>query len=209
MVHLVPRDDSSHQTLGGDGLVAETRDRIVDAVVALITEEHPASISVPAVARRAGVSVATVYRYFPNKGRLLDAATEVGHRRTSALLVAGRQRAAGLAADERGVLIDRIVGHFFAELAEHLDYVRQAQASPAGRDLRRRRRADKQRELPQILGTVGIDADSADGRRLATMIELLVSSTVFVELHDHLGLSTEEASAQVAWAIRTLTEAIR
>jgi hypothetical protein len=41
------------------------------------------------------------------------------------------------------------------------------------------------------------------------MIELLVSSTVFVELHDHLGLSTEEASAQVAWAIRTLTEAIR
>jgi AcrR family transcriptional regulator len=209
MVHLVARDDSSHERAEGVGVVAETRDRIVDAVVALVTEEHPASISVPAVARRAGVSVATVYRYFPNKGLLLDAATEVGHRRTSALLAADRPRAAGLDAGEHGVLIDRIVGHFFAELTEHLDYVRQAQASPAGRDLRRRRRADKQRELPLILGSVGIDADSVDGRRLAAMIELLVSSTVFVELHDHLGLTTEEASAQVAWAIRTLLEATR
>jgi AcrR family transcriptional regulator len=124
MVHLMARDDSSQ----------ETRQRIVDAVAALVTEEHPATISVPAVARRAGVSVATVYRYFPNKGQLLDAATEVGHRRTS------------------------------AEFA---------------------------------------------GRRLDAVVELLVSSATFLELHDHLGLDAGDAAAHVSWAVRTLLEASR
>ena len=50
-----------------------TRSRIVRAVADLVAEAHPASISVPAVAKRAGVGVATVYRYFPTKEALLDA----------------------------------------------------------------------------------------------------------------------------------------
>src|SRR5688572_3317782 len=51
-----------------------TRNRIVRAVSDLVADEHPAAVSVPAVARRAGVAVATVYRYFPTKEALLDAA---------------------------------------------------------------------------------------------------------------------------------------
>ena len=56
---------------------AATRRRIVDGLLAVLTEDHPATLSVPAVARRAGVSVATVYRYFPTKEALLDAGSEV------------------------------------------------------------------------------------------------------------------------------------
>jgi AcrR family transcriptional regulator len=210
MVHLMAREVSSQAP--GTGTVAETRDRILDAVVALITEEHPATVSVPAVARRAGVSVATVYRYFPTKEQLLDGATEIGHRRTSTVLDESRRRI-GLAPesgpDERDALIERVVGQLFAEFTEHLDYVRGAGASPVGRDLRRRRRADKQRELRALLAALDLDPDGPPGRRLATMIELLASSTVFVELHDHLDLSTAEATAHVAWTIRTLLEATR
>ena len=44
------------------------------AVSDLVANDHPAAISVPAVAERAGVGVATVYRYFPTKEALLDAA---------------------------------------------------------------------------------------------------------------------------------------
>jgi AcrR family transcriptional regulator len=210
MVHLMARDESSHVAV--NGTVAETRERIVDAVVALVTEEHPATISVPAVARRAGVSVATVYRYFPTKEQLLDAATEVGHRRTSSLLDDSRrvlEATPDAGPGARDVLVDRVVGQLFAEFTEHLDYVRGAGASPVGRDLRRRRRPDKQRELQAVLVALDIEPDGAAGRRLATMIELLASSTTFVELHDHLGLSTAEATAHVAWAIRTLVEATR
>ena len=47
------------------------------AVAELVADAHPASISVPAVAARAGVGVATVYRYFPTKEALLDASALV------------------------------------------------------------------------------------------------------------------------------------
>src|SRR4051812_32741892 len=51
---------------------AATRRKILEALVALITEERPATISVPQVAKRAGVSVRIVYHHFPNKDALFD-----------------------------------------------------------------------------------------------------------------------------------------
>ncbi len=57
-----------------------TRERILAATVAVIGEGI-ATLSIPAVARRAEVSVPTVYRYFPDKEALLDAtATHVRDR---------------------------------------------------------------------------------------------------------------------------------
>ncbi|MGH1487911.1 MAG: TetR/AcrR family transcriptional regulator [Acidimicrobiales bacterium] len=50
-----------------------TRERILAATVAVIGEGI-AALSIPAVARQAEVSVPTVYRYFPDKEALLDAA---------------------------------------------------------------------------------------------------------------------------------------
>src|SRR5690242_5320900 len=120
MNHLMERDGSSH------GAVAATHDRIAQAVAALVAEEHPATISVPAVARRAGVSVATVYRYFPNKEQLLDAAAEIGNQETSAAF--GDQAIT----DD---LVDDLISRSFWELADHLPLVRNQQHSAAGRDL--------------------------------------------------------------------------
>jgi AcrR family transcriptional regulator len=192
MIHLM-RDGSSQ----------DTRERIVDAVAALVTEEHPATISVPAVARRAGLSVATVYRYFPNKEQLLDAATEVGHRRTSAAF-AGRRLD-----PDTDASVDALVGALFGEFADNLDFVRQTHASGAGRDLRRRRRPGKALEFGDRLRELGIDPERPAAQRLAVLVELLVSSTAFLELHDHLGLDAGDAAAHVSWAVRTLVEASR
>jgi AcrR family transcriptional regulator len=52
-----------------------TRRRILDATISVIGEDL-AALSIPAVARRAGVSVPTVYRYFPDKEALVDAAAD-------------------------------------------------------------------------------------------------------------------------------------
>lgn len=52
---------------------AATRKKILDATIILIGEGI-ASLSIPAVAERAAVSIPTVYRYFPDKETLLDAA---------------------------------------------------------------------------------------------------------------------------------------
>lgn len=52
---------------------AATRQRIVDATLALHQELGPAMTTVAAIARRAGVPRMTVYRHFPDEGSLFDA----------------------------------------------------------------------------------------------------------------------------------------
>jgi AcrR family transcriptional regulator len=51
----------------------ETRQRIVDAVVALHEEVGPANTTVSGIAERAGVQRLTVYRHFPNEESLIFA----------------------------------------------------------------------------------------------------------------------------------------
>ena len=51
---------------------AATRERILEGLVTTMADGL-AEVSMPAVARAAGVSVATVYRHFPTKQTLFDA----------------------------------------------------------------------------------------------------------------------------------------
>ena len=194
------RDDPSHEATVGlrAGQLAATRQRIVHAVADLVTEEHPAAISVPAVARRAGVSVATVYRYFPTKSALLDAGAEVGSQKTMAA-VDGPIATDDAAAD--------LITHSFRELADHLPLVRNQQQSAAGRDLRKRRRPMKRELLVGAVTARGMDLDDPATQRLVTMIELLASSASLLELHDQLDVPVDEAAAHVIWAVGALMRA--
>lgn len=58
--------------------VARTRDRILDATIALHMERPIADIGLDVVAERAGVSVQSVLRHFGNRAGLLEAAVERG-----------------------------------------------------------------------------------------------------------------------------------
>lgn len=53
----------------------ETRERILEAAVALHQKVGPGSTTVSAIAERAGVQRLTVYRHFPDEARLLRACT--------------------------------------------------------------------------------------------------------------------------------------
>jgi AcrR family transcriptional regulator len=68
MVRLAPsRPDSS------SGSSVDTATRILDATLATMADHGIARLSLEDVARRAGLSRQTVYRYFPSKGDLVDA----------------------------------------------------------------------------------------------------------------------------------------
>jgi AcrR family transcriptional regulator len=54
---------------------AETRQRIVEAMVALHREVGPARTTVSAIAERAGVERLTVYRHFPDETAMFEACT--------------------------------------------------------------------------------------------------------------------------------------
>ena len=64
--------------------VAQTRERILRAVLALASNHPLASISLAAVAADAEVSVQTVLRQFGSRDELIDAAVEVAHQQIAA-----------------------------------------------------------------------------------------------------------------------------
>lgn len=176
-----------------------TRQRIVRAVADLVAEAHPASISVPAVAARAGVGVATVYRYFPTKEALLDA---------SAMVLGGDSKLTSLDqmpttfAEAASVLPDQ-----FAAIARQISLAQNQLASPLGRELRRVRWQAKQAAMTTALRGSGIDPASPEGERLAAVADVLTSSTAVLELHDKAGIPIDEAAAHVLWALDVLERA--
>src|SRR5919107_211730 len=54
---------------------AETRQRIIEAMVALHREVGPARTTISAIAERAGVERLTVYRHFPDETSMFEACT--------------------------------------------------------------------------------------------------------------------------------------
>lgn len=171
-----------------------TRRRIVQAVSDLVAHDHPAAISVPAVAERAGVGVATVYRYFPTKEALLDAAA-------TGVVSAGGRLPSTFA--EVGPALKETWG----ELSEQLPLVRGQFASPVGRELHRRRWEAKHAAMGAFLAAEGIDPEGPTGRRLVGIADVLTSSTALLELHDKAGVPVDDAAEWVAWALDVLHRA--
>lgn len=50
---------------------------VINAILEEATEKGPASLNIKEIARRAGVSVGSLYQYFPNRDGLLDFAVEL------------------------------------------------------------------------------------------------------------------------------------
>jgi len=178
-----------------------TRDRIVRAVADLVAEAHPASVSVPAVAERAGVGVATVYRYFPTKEALLDASAMVlGEDGTIATL-----EAYPTSFDE----VTSVLAGQFASIARNIGLARNQLASPLGRQLRQVRWEAKQVAVAKALEGSGIDPASPEGQRFAAVADVLTSSTAVLELHDKARIPIDVAAEYVLWALGALERATK
>src|SRR5512138_2727122 len=63
----------------------ERQEAVFNAIMQEATEKGPASLNIKEVARRAGVSVGSLYQYFPNRDGLLDFAVDLCTRATVAM----------------------------------------------------------------------------------------------------------------------------
>lgn len=166
-----------------------SRQAIRDAVAALLLEDHPANLSVPAVAARAGVSVRTVYRYFPTKQDLLDDVAEVEQRRADAM-VDGRQ--------DMFERPDQYLRALWSDFENDVEAIRAQHLSPLGADLRTRRLEKLKAEVQIRLEKSFPDADPDERRELGDLVMMVTSSAAFLELHDRMGHSGADA-ARIAW----------
>jgi len=164
-----------------------TRSAILEAAVR-VSARGIATLSIPDVAREAGVSVPTVYRHFGTKQDMLDAIYPYLERR------AGRGAfAAPTHIDQFRAGVRTLLDHLDA----FDDLARAAMASPAAEE-------GRHRSMPRRLALVGAMVDTiepplppASRDRIVRLIVILTSSQTLRTWRDHLGLSPDEVAEEI------------
>ena len=172
----------------------ETRGRILDAAVR-VTARGIASVSIPAVAREARVSVPTVYRHFGTKRDLLAALyPHVVRRAGLPDLVMPRS------IDE---LLDGLPAYF--KRTDSLgDLARLAMASPASDDTRRINMPDRLAIFRWLADSIVPKPSETDRDRIARVLVILTASSALRLWRDQLDSSVDEAADDVDWVVRAL-----
>jgi len=175
----------------------QTRRRILDGLVRTMAR-GVAGLSMPAVAREAGVSVPTVYRYFRTKADLVAALAPYLGEKSRLMDVSDRKNGLGA-----------MVREMYQRHSELDPETRAAMASELGREVRRRnmpRRIAMIRDAlePLVPGVSGEELD-----RLTRVMLILMSTPVIRAFKDYLGKEAAVAADDVAWVADTLVASHR
>lgn len=175
-----------------------TRDRILDAVVEVLADGVDA-LSIPAVAERAGVSVGTVYRHFGDKAGLLRALIPHAARRTGTEI-----KWVPDSLEE----IDDMVRKVFRHFENTDDLLRAAFASRIGREVRVQGTPERLELFMETFRRIDPGLEPAHVDHLARLTLILTTSEAYQQWKDRLGMSPEEAAAEVMWGIRAMLRGV-
>lgn len=175
----------------------ETRARILDATVRVMAS-GPASLSVPAVAREAGVSVPTVYRHFRTKADLLAAVYP--H-------LAQRAAIGEITQPTTPEEFHAMVLHIWGRLESLGDEARVAMTSQPAEEARRLGMPARLAMSRRLAAAVAPGASTADQERIARVMLVLLTTASMRAWRDYLGASVAEAADDVDWVLRSLVAA--
>lgn len=164
-----------------------TRASIIDAFLELSHDGNTITISMPMVAERAGLSVRTVYRYFPTKDDLQTAGANFYNDRVTDRLQSP--------ADATN--FDTYLKSLWLDLAQEMPGVMAEHSTPAGRALRTTRLVESRAVVRAAVGPT-MDPETVD------LIVAVASSSMFLELVDRMGHSPEGAAAMATRLLRLI-----
>jgi AcrR family transcriptional regulator len=171
----------------------QTREAILTAVAAELAENGLQELHVPAIAHRAGVSIRTVYRYFPTRETLLDAAEE------------WLDRSIGITEMPRSAdALPALVESAFREFDANETIILAEWATSFGRDLREHGRKRRQQAYKEALSDITSNLTRADARAAHAVVSYLLSSRAWKTLREEFGMAGAESGKAVAWALRVL-----
>jgi len=174
-----------------------TKDLILDALVAQLSETGPFEFSFFEVARRAGVSVRTVYRHFPTREALFEA---MGHRIDEAVGLGSYPR------DVEGVIgLPRELYQAFDRVPA---LVRAQMRAGFGNQVRAHARRKRLAMMQGAVKHAAPDLPEARRAAVAGVLTCLISSDVWARLADESGLDGAASGEVVSWAIETLFRAL-
>lgn len=179
---------------------SQTRERILAAFAEQIVESGGGDASIERLAKRAGVSLRTVYHHFPRRDDLLDAITVWLDETTGAL---------GLSMPDTVEGFLDFVPRVFATFDDSETLIRAQLVTDLGRDIRHRGRSKRRPAIDALVAQAVPGLPPPELARATAIVHYLTSSEAWRSLKDESGMSGEEAGAAVAWAIRTLFESMQ
>jgi len=176
----------------------QARTAMLEAAISKLETKMADDVSMAEIAESAGVSLRTLYRYFPDRAALLHAAGEhlyaslgvpfeiSGPERISASLMEAAQRLSTRPALTRAL-------------------VRTTAGRATRSAVRGQRVAAIESALEPVIG--GLDPETA--RWATAVIAHLCSAASWVAVSDDSGLDDDDAQLAVAWAIDALIDVLR
>ena len=174
-----------------------TREQILDALVRTIGQ-GVAGLSIPAVAREAGVSIPTIYRHFHTKQELVAA------------LGGYLMQKMGMASLQPPRSLDDLLAisrYGFVKAEDMDEAIKIVAVSELGSQMRRDAMPLRIKMLEDALAAELAPLNEQDRVRLRNMILVLTSSAMIRAFKEYLDLTGEAAADNVAWAVRLLVRA--
>ena len=169
----------------------QTRRRILDAAIGLLADDG--ELSVPDVAKRAGVATRTVYFHFESKPALLDALSKLLDEEIGVV-------AFPETADELPAYSDS----FWEGFLENEQLWRALSLSRTGSDVRKRGRSRRFDSFQRSVESHAAGLDPREKVLAAAVLYSYFSPELRLALLDKFGLDADQAGRGVTWAIRTL-----
>lgn len=172
-----------------------TRELIVDAALQMMADAQFDHATHDELARRVGIARRTVYRYFPDRDSIQQAAWQKVNYNPQAA-------AYGLPTTPESVI--DTVEDFFGMAEANALAVTVAMSTPQGRDLRagfRQRRAEAWREA---LAPLIADLPEDERDLPLAALQLLRSGFAWLEMRDQWGLEGAQMAKAVRWASRLI-----
>jgi AcrR family transcriptional regulator len=181
-----------------DRQAAVIREAILDALAGRLDHDEPDDVAMTQVAADAGISLRTLYRYFPTREAMFDA---VGDHVVARL---GLPREITGAEDIAPVFLESAMrGAQSPELVRAMLWTRLGRRA---RSAHRRRRVES---ISAALAEVTSHLPPAEARRREAAIVYLCSLPAWITVSEECELSAEDARQGIAWAIETLVGALR
>ncbi|HEX5183266.1 MAG TPA: helix-turn-helix domain-containing protein [Allosphingosinicella sp.] len=175
----------------------EARARILDAFIAMMSEGD-ALLNHDMIAERSGVARRTVYRYFPDRAALMEAA----------LLRVRELAGVGVgypdSAEELLATLEPIYTGFdgIAPIAV------MTRTTPQGRAMRLAQKEQRVAHYAKALAEAVKDLPGED-RKLATAMLQVLHTTPWLEMRDQWGLDGRRIARATGWAVRTLLKDLK
>ena len=175
-----------------------TRNLLLEAARKVIIENHPEDFTMQKVAREAGVSHRTVYRYFPSRQALIDEFSEWLEQRFDS------NRLSSLSMDE----IDDVARFAFMRFERNAQFFEAAARLSVG-GLRPANQAHRTRLFRKEFDATFPDLDPKAADLAFAVLRHLIGLQTWFELRDRFQLDEGEPGEAVAWAARVLTQALQ